>query len=190
MCSDNRSSSPQTRRRSRAARSRLVLAEAILRPTKCGLRRYPPPGCVIHRTSRLSTVPEQDDPRDRQGLHNDASEFRRLGGVRPRGSTDPERVEVDRGAALTVAWTDGHVSRFPLVPLRRSCTCATCRNLRDEDRVIWPRPGVPERLEVTHAEFAGGWGISLHWNDGHSTGIYAWDVLRAWCPCRECRSDP
>jgi DUF971 family protein len=26
----------------------------------------------------------------------------------------------------------------------------------------------------------GAWGISIEWSDGHSTGIYAWSVLRRW----------
>lgn len=127
------------------------------------------------------------DQRGERRLHGEESEMRHLGGVRPRGSTEPEHVEVDRDEALVVTWSDGHVSRFPLEPLRRSCTCATCRTLRERGQVVWPRGGAPEQLEVTHAELAGGWGISLEWNDGHSTGIYAWDVLRAWCPCEECR---
>ena len=30
------------------------------------------------------------------------------------------------------------------------------------------------------AELVGAWGIQIHWNDGHETGIYAWSMLRVW----------
>jgi hypothetical protein len=46
--------------------------------------------------------------------------------------------------------------------------------------VAWPKPTSPQPLRAEGAELVGAWGISLRWNDGHSTGIYAWDVLRAW----------
>jgi DUF971 family protein len=30
---------------------------------------------------------------------------------------------------------------------------------------------------IIDAEFGGAWGMSITWNDGHSTGIYSWDLL-------------
>lgn len=92
-------------------------------------------------------------------------------------------VEAD---SLVVVWADEHVSRFELVELRRSCTCAQCRELRERGEAIWPKPGVPATVEVTGAELVGGWGLSLQWNDRHETGIYRWETLRAWCGCELC----
>jgi DUF971 family protein len=89
-------------------------------------------------------------------------------------------------ATLVVTWADEHVSRFELVDLRRRCTCAQCRDLRAQGETIWPKPGVPETLEVEDAELAGGWGLSLRWNDQHEAGIYRWETLRAWCTCELC----
>lgn len=82
---------------------------------------------------------------------------------------------------LVVVWADEHVSQFELVELRRSCTCAQCRELRARGETIWPKPGVPGILEVTGAELVGGWGLSLRWNDRHEAGIYRWETLRTWC---------
>ncbi|CAN5313343.1 DUF971 domain-containing protein [soil metagenome] len=87
---------------------------------------------------------------------------------------------------LVVVCADEHMSRFPLVELRRSCTCARCRELHERGETIWPKPGVPETLEVDGAELVGGWGLSLRWNDRHETGIYPWETLRAWCGCELC----
>lgn len=92
----------------------------------------------------------------------------------------PASVQVERDRRLTVRWADGHHSRFPVEDLRRDCLCAACRELRERGEVVWPRPGAPERLEVVEAEFVGNWGLGLRWNDGHDTGVYPWDVLRAW----------
>ena len=52
----------------------------------------------------------------------------------------------------------------------------------------WPRPGAPETLRIEGAEKVGNWGLNLEWNDGHGTGIYTWDTLRAWCPCEVCEA--
>ena len=61
-----------------------------------------------------------------------------------------------------------------------NCPCAECRGLRDRGEQAWPRPSSPRPLRAEDAELVGAWGLSVRWNDGHSTGIYSWDVLRAW----------
>ena len=35
-------------------------------------------------------------------------------------------------------------------------------------------------LRITDAREVGNWGLNFTWSDGHSTGIYTWEVLRAW----------
>jgi DUF971 family protein len=90
-------------------------------------------------------------------------------------------VEVDRERAVTVAFADGRVCTFELAELRRGCPCASCRGWRDRGQPAWPRPGSPEALRITSAELVGSWGISFTWNDGHSDGIYAWELFDAWC---------
>jgi DUF971 family protein len=94
-------------------------------------------------------------------------------------------VEVDRERAVTLTFDDGRVCRFGLEELRRACPCATCRGRRERGEEAWPGLSSAEPLRVTGAELVGSWGISFAWNDGHSDGIYAWELLEAWC-----RSDP
>jgi DUF971 family protein len=36
------------------------------------------------------------------------------------------------------------------------------------------------KLTAVGAELVGGWGMTITWSDGHSTGIFAWSILRAW----------
>jgi DUF971 family protein len=33
----------------------------------------------------------------------------------------------------------------------------------------------------------GKYAMNLKWNDGHESGIYSWDYLRAQCRCAECQ---
>ena len=43
-------------------------------------------------------------------------------------------------------------------------------------------------LRMDSVEPVGSYAIRIHWNDGHSTGIYSFDHLRKICPCPECQA--
>lgn len=90
-------------------------------------------------------------------------------------------VVIDRELGhLEISFDDGFVCRLPLDFVRQACPCAACRGQRDAGRDAWePRAGAPA-LTVNAAEFAGAWGLSIRWNDGHDTGIYPWASLRRW----------
>lgn len=87
---------------------------------------------------------------------------------------------VKRDEGITITYADDFVARFDLMTVRLGCPCATCRSLRDRGEESWPRPGVPEPLRITDAEFHGAWGLNITWNDGHRTGIYPFEALRRW----------
>src|SRR5262249_32036316 len=93
---------------------------------------------------------------------------------------EPATIDVDREAAVTITFRDGHVARFELVELRQACPCARCRGLRDQGEPAWPRPGSPEPLRIEHAELHGAWGLTTTWNDGHATGISPSESLYPW----------
>jgi DUF971 family protein len=101
----------------------------------------------------------------------------------------PRQVDIERERGVNVTWDDGHVSTFSVQALRVNCPCAKCRGLRDQGQVVWPAGGAPEPLRIESAEHVGNWGLNLHWNDGHTTGIYTWETLRSWCRCEECAED-
>jgi DUF971 family protein len=92
----------------------------------------------------------------------------------------PINVDVNREAGVTLTWADGSQTSYELEQLRTNCPCATCRGLRDRGQPAWPAPSSPLPLRIEGAELVGGWGVSFQWNDGHTTGIYSWEVLRAW----------
>src|SRR5438874_12637020 len=113
---------------------------------------------------------------ERRGKHG-----RGVGGSRG----DPVTIDVDRKHAGTITWEDGHVSRFPLEVLRANCTCPNAVGYATRA----DRPGrmsVVGALQVESASKVGNWGLNIHWNDGHTAGIFTWEVLRASCLCERC----
>lgn len=105
-------------------------------------------------------------------------------------TTTARRVLLDAEAqTLTITWRDGHVTAFPLDGLRRACPCAACRGHETmqslPDPALFRLPSLM-RWNAVRIEPAGSIGLRLHWDDGHNTGIYSWERLRAMCPCDEC----
>ena len=90
----------------------------------------------------------------------------------------PVTIDVDRDRDVTLTWPDGTITRFDLEDLRQHCPCAQCRDRRDRNLTVWPLASSPRPLRILDAELVGAWGIGITWNDGHSTGIYSWTLLR------------
>ena len=47
-------------------------------------------------------------------------------------------------------------------------------------------PRTSHGQELVHLEGVGNYAVSLTWQDGHSTGIYSFRLLRTLCPCDAC----
>jgi DUF971 family protein len=108
------------------------------------------------------------------------------------GKTNPADIEVhipDR--TMTIQWGDEHRSVYPFDLLRKECPCAVCREAshtasNDPFKVVTStvRPG---EVTVTGAEQVGRYAVRFEWTDGHNTGIYSYEYLRAICPCEQCQ---
>lgn len=48
------------------------------------------------------------------------------------------------------------------------------------------RNATPSELGLEQIDAVGSYAIQFYWSDGHSTGIYTWEYLRAACPCDKC----
>ena len=76
-------------------------------------------------------------------------------------------------------WEDGQRNDFDVRDLRLACRCAQCveemsgRPLLDPKSV---RPDVTPRTITSVGNYA----IQVSWSDGHSTGIYSFEFLRAF----------
>lgn len=89
---------------------------------------------------------------------------------------------------ILIEWdTAGHQGFFPARALRLACPCAACvdemsgRALLDPERV-------PSNVRPVSLGLAGAYGLRVQWSDGHATGIYTFERLRASCPCDTCRA--
>lgn len=91
----------------------------------------------------------------------------------------PETIDVDREHGVTLTWADGTTLRFDLVELRTRCPCADCRARRERGLDVWPLASSPQPLRIVEAHLHGAWGIGITWNDGHTTGVFSWTLLRA-----------
>jgi DUF971 family protein len=79
---------------------------------------------------------------------------------------------------LEVTWPEGRVDRFPYRVLRSECPCAACRNEWTGERMLDPKSIRPD-LKLESMENVGTYAIQLAWNDGHSSGLFTWEGLRA-----------
>jgi len=115
----------------------------------------------------------------------------------PVPAVTPAKVKVDMtgGSGMDIDWKDGHRSHYGFTWLRDACPCALC----DEERTKQHRdPGDPAKqnamalpmfkpaIKPEEVNPVGRYAIRFSFNDGHQHGIYSWEFLRLWCPCREC----
>lgn len=103
--------------------------------------------------------------------------------VRPEAQ--PVEINLSRTRHLRIRWADGHESVLPLAVLRRACPCASCR---DERRKPLPGGGLPvipdaaaqaRMVAAERVELVGHYALRVVWQDGHDTGIYGFELLRA-----------
>jgi len=96
----------------------------------------------------------------------------------------PTPAEIGRANQhdVKITWQDGHVSVYPSRALRLVCPCAGCVDeMTGTLRLV--SSSVPADVHPQTVELVGNYAISIHWSDGHHTGIYAFDRLRQMCPC-------
>ncbi len=115
----------------------------------------------------------------------------------PADAVTPKKVRVMKteGTGVEIDWKDGHQSKWSFAWLRNACPCATCHEerertgrmpgeVRPKEQKLFMMYEAPVRpLEVTPI---GKYALKFQWNDGHDSGIYAWDYLRRVCQCDVC----
>jgi len=84
------------------------------------------------------------------------------------------------GNELALSWGDGDESFIALKKLRENCPCAICQGEPDAlGRVIKPTVRHTERsFELIRLEQVGGYALNAVWADGHSSGIYTFELLK------------
>lgn len=98
-------------------------------------------------------------------------------------SIRPLHIDVDRQVAVTITWSDQHVSRYPIDHLRRLSPSADARELRQEleenPLAVLPASTVTAGpLAAEDIELVGNYALRVIFSDGHRTGLYSWPYLR------------
>ena len=104
----------------------------------------------------------------------------------------PTALRKDAEDRLVIEWSDGHRSVYAWKHLRERCPCAGCRDEREKPadpfRILSPQDLVPRPpLAPVAVTPVGHYAYKITWNDGHDTGIFTLEHLRALCQCPECR---
>lgn len=98
----------------------------------------------------------------------------------------PTLIEQKREAReLHVDWEDGHHSVYRLRYLRGFCPCAHCQGHAQGAWIFNP----VEDPTITKIEEVGAYAVNIAYSDGHSTGIYSFEILRELCPCDVCQRE-
>jgi len=99
----------------------------------------------------------------------------------------PVPVEINHIRAegrVRITWDDGHAGDYPLEYLRGYCPCALCQG---HDAALGNKFISVLNVKLNEIRAVGNYAIEFRWEDGHSTGIYTFDYLRALCPCVPCK---
>lgn len=78
---------------------------------------------------------------------------------------------------LELGWDDHPARRVPYRTIRGQCPCASCRDEWTGERLI-DASTLRDDLRLEGMEAVGNYAVRLSWNDGHSSGLYTWDLLR------------
>jgi len=95
----------------------------------------------------------------------------------------PVKLDVTDQNRLKIQWKDGMVRQYSFGELRDRCPCATCRDNRTKESAA--PTGLPilsaaeaQPLQIVQMHPVGNYAYSIHFSDGHKTGIYQFELLR------------
>jgi ATP-binding protein involved in chromosome partitioning len=97
---------------------------------------------------------------------------------RPADRATPTRIAQQGARHLEIAWSDGRVGTLEVRALRLACACAVCVDEWSGRGRLDPA-GVPDDVHPVRIQPVGRYAIQIDWSDGHQSGIYPFDRLRA-----------
>ena len=97
----------------------------------------------------------------------------------------PEEIEKKTDGSIRIRWADGHEGVYLPKFLRLECHCAACIEEWSGKKIVTP-DDIPEDIHPGRLSPVGQYALHIDWSDGHSTGMYSFDLLRSICPCQVC----
>jgi len=108
----------------------------------------------------------------RRGLHIETTAIEKL---MTKSTPHPTDIRLHRGSRLLeVAFDDGTRYKLPCEYLRVYSPSAEVRGHGPGQEVLQVGK---ESVNITAIEPVGHYAVKLYFDDGHSSGIYSWDVL-------------
>jgi ATP-binding protein involved in chromosome partitioning len=89
----------------------------------------------------------------------------------------PAGIQQRGPRCLEISWSDGQQSQYEVRQLRLACCCAHCVDEWTGQKRL-DQTTVPEDVHPLKIQPVGRYAIQIHWSDGHSTGIYSFQLLR------------
>lgn len=99
----------------------------------------------------------------------------------------PKKIAISKAPpGIVIEWADGLSKTLSFDFIRKTCPCALCRGEStplDIDPLSLPvaqdlPPGATEAKDMFKV---GAYAVGFRWGDGHDTGIYSFEYLRALC---------
>ncbi len=101
----------------------------------------------------------------------------------------PTRIAQKGPRELEIVWSDAARSVYDVRELRLACACAVCVDEWTGQERLDPA-SVPADVHPLRIEAVGRYAIQIVWSDGHDTGIYPFERLRALVPAVSGPGDP
>ncbi len=113
-------------------------------------------------------------------------QYQRDTGVGQDVSFYPTQLSVPQPDMLHIEWNDGLSATVSVKRLRDHCPCASCRERRSAvpaQRPLLPilDPAETLPLRIEGMKPVGNYAYSIHFSDGHDTGIFTLEFLRELC---------
>ncbi len=98
-------------------------------------------------------------------------------------TVQPEQLKMLNPETVQIQWSDDEVRQYSVSHLRENCPCATCMEKRKAPPpsttslpVISTAEAQP--LRITKMEPMGRYAYTIHFSDGHDTGLFTLEALR------------
>ena len=99
----------------------------------------------------------------------------------------PIEIKLISEKALQISWDDGHKSIYFAGYMRLNCPCALCEKLQlRTNRELFKNL---DNIQFNKWEQSGNYAVKVWFSDGHSTGIYRYELLREICQCDACEGN-
>jgi ATP-binding protein involved in chromosome partitioning len=107
-----------------------------------------------------------------------ASQLSIINAATVKVTSRPKEVDTNDEKVTVITWDDDKVTRYPNRYLRSMCPCASCVNEVTGERMI-NLETIDPGVHITGVDPVGRYALRFQWSDGHGTGLYSFDTLRA-----------